>query len=330
MTTSIRRFALSPAAGRAAYDGFGGATLAAITGLHAGTMVATPSGTVAAERLQAGDLLLDRSGGEVEVVEVTTRLLQPETTAIDLDCRPVRLRAGVIGVGVPVQDLLLAPGQALRIDGAVVAAADLVNGVSVLREPAGSDAVRYVRIGLAGGLARGPGGVLAEGVECLVSGRAATGDRVNIAAPSGFAFGPLTGNIAHADHAGVAGWAMDTLHPGMPVALEVIVGGRVVARALADRRRPDLEMAGLGDGRCGFDIRFARKLPAGRDHVLLIRRADDAADVPGSPLLLRRPLAAVDVLAAILLHDGDVGIAEAERLAEGLERLLQARVPRPR
>ncbi len=44
MTMSRSRLALTAAAGRAAYDGFGGATLSVITGLLAGTQVATDFG----------------------------------------------------------------------------------------------------------------------------------------------------------------------------------------------------------------------------------------------------------------------------------------------
>ncbi len=145
--------------------------------------------------------------------------------------------------------------------------------------------------------------------------------------PAGFTPGPLTGNIALAEHSGVSGWAMDELHRGIPVALEIIADGRVLATALADHRRPDLEMAGLGNGSCGFAVRFAHPLPADRNHILSIRRIGDGADVPGSPLLLRKPLAAPELLAAITSPEAGAGSEfGAADIAAGIDRLLQSRL----
>ncbi len=271
------------------------------------------------ERLRVGDLVLAPSGRAVAIAGIATRLLQPDSIAIDPDCRPVRIRAGAIDTMLPTRDLVLAPGQCVGIAGGIATACDLVNGVSVLRDPAGAEAVCYVQLRLDAEA----DAVLAEGVECGIAGWRAGAGMVRIAAPLGFTPGPLIGNIARADHSGVAGWAMDELHPTVPVALEVIADGGVIALALADRRRPDLEMAGLGDGRCGFAIRFVCPLPASRDQVLQVRRAEDAAAVPGSPLLLRRPQAAPEALAAMPQPGAD-----AAALAQGIERLLQARADR--
>ena len=52
----------------------------------------------------------------------------------------------------------------------------------------------------------------------------------------------------------VTGWVWDAPHPALslPVALEI--EGSVVATTIADQYRPDLETAGIGDGRHGFRI----------------------------------------------------------------------------
>jgi hypothetical protein len=95
------------------------------------------------------------------------------------------------------------------------------------------------------------------------------------------------GHIAEVSTHEVAGWALDD--SGAPVALEVVAEGLVIARGVADMFRPDLAMAGLGEGRCGFLLPFRPPLPAWRDHLLHVRRASDGAELPGSPLLLPRP-----------------------------------------
>jgi hypothetical protein len=144
--------------------------------------------------------------------------------------------------------------------------------------------------------------------------------------------GPLQGDIAHCDHAGVAGWAMDAQHPGARVRLEVLADGAVVARGVADQLRPDLEIAGLGDGHCGFAIRFAPRLPPDRARVLELRRSTDGAAMPGSPLLLAAvtvdmPALVADVTRAVATAASIAGRdALAATLARGISALVQARV----
>jgi hypothetical protein len=98
---------------------------------------------------------------------------------------------------------------------------------------------------------------------------------------------------------------LDPTRPEAPVALEIAIDGVAIAWGIADRRRPDLEMLGLGDGACAFDVRFDATLPAERAAVLTVRRADDGTDLIGSPVLLLPPrgdgpglAAAMDGLAA--------------------------------
>ena len=143
--------------------------------------------------------------------------------------------------------------------------------------------------------------------------------------------GVLQGDIARCDHAGAAGWALDAAHPGRPVGLEALVDGVVVGRAVADLRRPDLEMAGLGDGRCGFALRFTPRLRQDRGQIVQLRRAADGADVPGSPLLLERVVADLPALLATVDQAATADTMArrdevAEALAHGIAALVQMRV----
>jgi hypothetical protein len=171
------------------------------------------------------------------------------------------------------------------------------------------------------------------GIGCACSGQgdgaaAATGLQARLDARAALEPGVLRGDIAQCDHAGAAGWVLDATRPNAPVQLEILVDGIPVAQTRA--RRPDLEMAGLGDGRCGFAVRFAPALARGRAHVVQIRRAGDGAELPGSPLLLPHarggdatPTETLDraVAAASSAAKRD---ALAIFMADGIDRMAQA------
>ena len=46
----------------------------------------------------------------------------------------------------------------------------------------------------------------------------------------------------------------------IPLAVEAVINGQVVGKATADVLRPDLAQAGIGDGKCGFEIRFSDEI----------------------------------------------------------------------
>ncbi|MDE2200334.1 MAG: hypothetical protein KGJ41_15065 [Rhodospirillales bacterium] len=135
----------------------------------------------------------------------------------------------------------------------------------------------------------------------------------------------LEGDIGRLDPEEIAGWALDPAQPGHPVALDIVADGRVVARPRADRHRPDLDIAGLGDGRCGFAARLDPPLSVLRDHLVQVRARDGGASLPGAPLLLARLPAPPGGVAAAL---ADI-VGDAAALAAALQRLLRLRLRRP-
>jgi hypothetical protein len=96
------------------------------------TRIATPGGAVAVQDLAIGDLVLTAGGRSVPV-----RWLGRQTvvTAFGPDAarRPVRIMAGALGPDLPVADLRITADHALAIDGVLVQAGALVNGVTVRR-----------------------------------------------------------------------------------------------------------------------------------------------------------------------------------------------------
>ncbi len=119
-----------------------GTAAAAASGAHAvaicyvaGTRILTARGEVAVERLQLGDRALALlSQALLPVRWLGHRTLDLRTHPAPALVRPVRIRAGALAEGVPTRDLCVSPGHCLHLDGALVPARHLVNGVSVVQE----------------------------------------------------------------------------------------------------------------------------------------------------------------------------------------------------
>ncbi len=99
----------------------------------AGTMIRTPRGDTAIETLKRGDHVLNPNGRSLLVTwiglqTIATRFADP------LGCLPIRIKAGALGDEVPSRDLVLSPGHAILVGGALIQAGALVNGISIVRE----------------------------------------------------------------------------------------------------------------------------------------------------------------------------------------------------
>jgi hypothetical protein len=96
---------------------------------------------------------------------------------------------------------------------------------------------------------------------------------------------PFAGLLDHFDRDRVTGWAWQSGQDG-PTALQVWDNGKPLLRILANFYRADLQEAGIGDGRHGFDIVIPGGLSPLSRHVLEIRRESDGATLPGTPVTL--------------------------------------------
>ncbi|WP_198373479.1 Hint domain-containing protein, partial [Roseomonas rosulenta] len=116
----------------------------------AGTRIMTSRGEVPVEELRAGDLVvtLGLQGSWLRPVRWVGRR--------SVDCRrhprpmavlPVRILAGALGDGAPHRDLVVSPDHALYVEGVLVPAAALLDGVGILRDAA-ARRVRYFHVEL--------------------------------------------------------------------------------------------------------------------------------------------------------------------------------------
>jgi hypothetical protein len=98
-----------------------------------GTGIATPAGEVAVERLGIGDPILTADGRVVPVRwigrQTLTKLFAGDRA------RPVLIRAGALGDGLPHRDLTVTADHGMILDGFVINAGTLVNGTTITLVP---------------------------------------------------------------------------------------------------------------------------------------------------------------------------------------------------
>jgi hypothetical protein len=97
----------------------------------AGTRILTPRGDVAVETLRAGDVVITKDGEDAVIIWVGHRRVDVRRHPRPAAVRPVRFMAGALADGVPSRNLDVSPDHALFLEGCLVPAKALVDGVNV-------------------------------------------------------------------------------------------------------------------------------------------------------------------------------------------------------
>jgi aryl-phospho-beta-D-glucosidase BglC (GH1 family) len=280
----------------------GGATCFA-----AGTHILTPNGEVAVEHLRIGDSIQTWDGASQTIKWIGRRSYDGRYIAGQHLMLPITIKKDALADGMPARDLTVSPGHAIYVDGALIPAWRLVNGLSVVQAEA-VQSVTYIHIELADHDL-----IVAEGCPTEsfldaslrhqfqnvseyyalgfddLSGRISCAPRVEggfllqaiqerINKRAGLAAQPKTpgrlrGYIDQAVPGLVTGWAQCEAAPETPVCLDILVDGRRAARVLANYYRKDLRDAQLGSGCHAFQASLPLEL-AGNFEV---RRSEDQA-----------------------------------------------------
>ncbi|HEY0909633.1 MAG TPA: Hint domain-containing protein [Bradyrhizobium sp.] len=255
-----------------------------------GTLIATDRGEVAVEDLKIGDGVVVMSGALRPIKWIGTRSYGGRFILGRTDILPICFKAGSLGDNVPKRDLWISPHHAMYLDGVLIEARDLVNGVSIVRAER-VEKVEYFHIEL-----DSHDVILAEGAlsETFVDDdsrgmfhnaheygalypdtvrvaarycakRCADGYEVEAArrridARAGLR--PIVAEVATClrgfvdavDANCIAGWAQNPEYPEAPVCLDIFADGRLIGQTLANRFRDDLAQAGIGSGRHGFEF----------------------------------------------------------------------------
>ncbi len=278
-----------------------------------GTRILTPTGEMPIEDLAVGDVVMTRFSGMQRIKWIGRQSHSAALARVDAAKRPVCIKAGALAEGVPARDLYVSPGHSMLVEGNLLLAGLLVNGVTVTQDWC-PEVVEYYQIELEAhdcvvaegafaetyadcGAMRGQFGNAAE-FHALYPGyrppeepglcapRPEKGARLEAAlrhvlARVAKAPGPLQGWLDRISAPwSVEGWARDEAAPACPVLLEFLLDGELLGTALACHFRADLMQAGYGTGRCGFSWTAPRDLPADAAARLHIRRAGDNAWLP--------------------------------------------------
>jgi Hint domain len=100
-----------------------------------GTHILSEQGEVAIETLQIGDRVRTLGGALRPVRWLGHRRLNCQNYSDPRGVWPICIRASAFAEHVPARDLLVSPGHSICINGSLIQAANLVNGVTVLQQP---------------------------------------------------------------------------------------------------------------------------------------------------------------------------------------------------
>jgi hypothetical protein len=272
-----------------------------------GTRIMTVQGDRPVEALDIGDELPTYFSGTKRVKWIGRQNFTAAELKGDRSRPPVRIKAGALGGGLPRRNLVISPGHSVLIDGVLVLAKYLVNGITVTQDEPMRDVAYYLiefdghDCVLAEGVwaesfADGPGlrahfhnaaefyrlypEYKTPGVITLCAPRPEHGPALAAALRPAMALaarvrpGALRGFIERIEARYVEGWAQDFAWPELPQLLRLTAGGRVLGEVLACQYRTDLEQAGIGAGRAHFTFTADKDFP--RASLRVCRVADGA------------------------------------------------------
>jgi hypothetical protein len=288
-----------------------------------GTLIVTERGEVAVEDLKLGNKLVTAAGALRSIKWIGRRSYSGRFVLGNKDILPVCIKAGAIADNVPRRDLWISPRHAMCLEGVLIEAKDLINGVSIVQADF-VEKVEYFHIEL-----ETHDVIIAEGAPSetfvdddsrgmfhnaheyqdihgaavstparycaprLDSGHEVEDVRRRIDVRAGLTgpgkkqrLGILRGQIELIEPTRVAGWAQHVDHPEVPVCLDVYVGSHLIGRTLANHHRADLQRAGLGSGRHAFVFQLPDGMTMSED-ALEVRRSADGAQLVGRGMLRR-------------------------------------------
>ncbi len=88
-----------------------------VTCFTPGTLIATPTGAVAIEALTAGDLVMTRDHGPQPIRWLGTKTINGAQLSRDASLYPIRIRAGALGQGLPLTDMMVSRQHRMLLTG---------------------------------------------------------------------------------------------------------------------------------------------------------------------------------------------------------------------
>jgi autotransporter-associated beta strand protein len=289
-----------------------------------GTLIGIGRGQKRVEKLKIGDKVMTKSGALRPIKWIGRRSYSGRFVMGRKDILPICIKPGALDENVPRRDLWISPHHAMYLNGVLIEAKDLVNGVSIVQTER-VEKVEYFHIELdshdviiaegafsesfidddsrgmfhnahehralypeaAPGLAQYCAPRHDDGYEVEAARR-----RISLRAGTRLPddelwVGALRGSIDLVSPRCIAGWAQNVDYPEAPVCLDIYAGDRLIGQTLANRYRTDLEQAGIGSGRHSYKFTPLAGLGFAPDAVE-VRRSLDGARLKLSVRALRQ------------------------------------------
>lgn len=140
---------------------------------------------------------------------------------------------------------------------------------------------------------------------------------------------PLKGRVDAIDQGRVFGWAFDPETPEKRLAIRVLLDGKVIAEALADRNRPDLKRNGIGDGNHAFEIALPDTASARAAELVVMASTEKGGELPlrvpkpdeqAAEALIAAPLAKVlDKLDVLMAAQRQLQVSQRSAIRQKLD-----------
>ena len=148
---------------------------------------------------------------------------------------------------------------------------------------------------------------------------------------------PLKGRVDAIDQGRVFGWAFDPETPEKRLAIRVLLDGKVIAEALADRNRPDLKRNGIGDGNHAFEIPLPEMASARSGDLVVLAATGKGGELPlrvpkpdeqAAEALIAAPLAKVlDKLDVLMAAQRQLQVSQRSALRSKIDDTDEAESP---
>jgi Hint domain len=114
-----------------------------------GTGIRTPEGERRIEELKIGDPVVTLSGESKPIKWIGRQRFKKSSERWPRDFEPIRISRFALDERTPHRDLYLSPNHAIYIDGVLIPAKYLINGLNITqRAPEGADIIDYLHIEL--------------------------------------------------------------------------------------------------------------------------------------------------------------------------------------
>ena len=114
-----------------------------------GTCIRTPAGERRIEELKIGDQVVTLSGESKPIKWIGRQRFTKSSERWPKDFEPIRIRRFALDERTPHRDLYVSPNHAIYIDGVLIPAKYLINGLNITQcAPAGTNVINYFHIEL--------------------------------------------------------------------------------------------------------------------------------------------------------------------------------------